>query len=122
KSVISLGELKELLTRLSNDENREAYEELWDYLTKIRSNAMSYDGEWQQRDNLYAIDGFSSFREYLSSDCAEILTFYGDIYDRDTDTFLKNHVIMVVDRHKIIAKKPNPSFFGYPPIFHAAWR
>lgn len=122
KSLISMGDLKELLERFSNDENREEYEELWDYLKRVRGTAATYEGEWQQRDNLYSMDGFSSFRQYLASNMVEVLTFYGDIYDETNDVFLKNHVITVVDRHKLIGKKPNPSFFGTPPIFHAAWR
>jgi len=122
RSIVSLGELKELLQRMTNDENREDYEELWKYLKEIRNNAQSYVGDWQQRDALYSMDGFTSFRDYLNSDLAEVLTFYGDMYDRDNDTFLKNHVITVVDRHKLIGKKPNPSFFSQPPIFHSAWR
>jgi len=122
RSIISQGELKKLLNSLSSDENRDEYEELWDYLKKIRSNAETFNGQWFQRDSIYQMDGFASFRDYLQSDAIEVLTFYGDIYDSDTDTFLENHVITVVDRHKLIGKKPNPSFFGYPPIFHAAWR
>ncbi len=122
RSVISLGELKEMLNRMSNDENRAEYEELWKYLKDLRDHASQYQGDWQQRDSLYMMDGFNSFRSYLQSDSVEVLTFYGDLYDADNDTFLKNHVITVVDRHKLIGKKPNPSFFGYPPIFHAAWR
>lgn len=122
KSIISIGELKEMLQRMSNDENRVEYEALYDYLKDIRSNAQQFEGDWVQKDNLYRVDGFTSFREYLLSDMVEVLTFYGDIYDRDNDTLLKNHVITVVDRHKLIGKKPNPSFFGYPPIFHAPWR
>src|SRR5690606_5203431 len=51
-----------------------------------------------------------------------ILTFYGDLYDRETETFLKNHIIQVVDRHKIIRKEPNPTNFGISPIFHSGWR
>jgi hypothetical protein len=31
-------------------------------------------------------------------------------------------VITVVDRHKVVGKRPNPSYFGFPPIFHVAWR
>jgi hypothetical protein len=122
KSIISLGELKELLARMSNDENREEYEELFKYLKDLRQNAKSFIGDWQQKDNLYAIDGFTSFRDYLSSDVVEVLTFYGDLYDITDDNLMKNHVITVVDRHKLIGKKPNPSFFGYPPIFHVPWR
>lgn len=122
KSVISLGELKEIMGRMSTHENSEEYEELWKYLNEIRGHAHNYAGEWQQRDNLYAVDGFTSFQEYLKGDTVEILTFYGDLYDHEKGELLKNHVITVVDRHKLLGKKPNPSFFGYPPIFHTPWR
>lgn len=122
RSLVSMGEVKEILSRLSNDENREEYENLWNYLKNIRGQANEYAGDWEQLDQLYSIDGFGSFRDYLQSDTVEILTFYGDLYDSENDELLKNHVITVVDRHKVIGKKPNPSFFGYPPIFHAAWR
>src|SRR3972149_6717116 len=107
---------------MSTDENIAEYEELWKYFRDIRGNATSFEGEWLQKDNLYQVDGFTSFRDYLRSDIAEILTFYGDLYDPLTDMFYKNHVITIVDRHKLIGNKPNPSFFGYPPIFHTSWR
>ncbi len=122
KSVISIGELKELMGRMSTPENMDEYEELWKYLQEIRGSAHSYPGDWQQQDNLYTVDGFTSFQEYLKGDTVEILTFYGDLYDKESGEFYKNHVITVVDRHKLLGKKPNPSFFGYPPIFHAPWR
>jgi len=122
RSVTSLGELKDKLEKLSTDENREEYQALWNYFKDIRRNASTFEGDWQQRDALYSVDGFGSFRDYLCSDSVEVLTFYGDLYDKDNDTFLKNYVITVVDRHKLIGKKPNPSYFGYPPIFHAPWR
>lgn len=122
KSVVGMGEVKEMLERLSTDETREAYENLWKYLKEVRGTARNYQGDWVETDLYYRTAGFTSFREYLMSDYVELLTFYGDVYDPDTDTFLKNHVITIVDRHKVIEKKPNPSFFGYPPIFHSCWR
>ena len=122
RSIISKGELRELLSRMSNDENREEYEALWKYLKDVRSQAANFQGDYQQRDAMYTMEGFGSFRDYLCSDFVEVLTFYGDLYDDEHDIFLKNHVVTVVDRHKLIGKKPNPSFFGYPPIFHVAWR
>jgi len=122
RSVISLGELKELLERMTTDENQEEYKELYNYLLDIRFRAREFDGDWIQRDRLYAMDGFTSFRAYLLSDYCEVLTFYGDWYDPYTKTFEKNRVITVVDRHKLIGNKPNPSYFGYPPIFHVPWR
>ena len=122
RSLVSLGEIKEKLESMSNDDNRAEYEELYKYLKEIRSNAMQFQGEWGEMDRLYQMDGFTSFREYLKSGTVEVLTFYGDIYDDENDIFLKNNVITVVDRHKLIGKKANPSFFGYPPIFHSPWR
>jgi hypothetical protein len=122
RTIVSLGELKSLLDRMSTDENQKEYEELYDYLRKIRFHAQQFQGDWIQKDRLYAMDGFTSFRAYLQSDFVEILTFYGDWYDPYQDTFEKNRVITVVDRHKLINNRPNDSFYGYPPIFHSPWR
>ncbi len=122
RSIISMGEIKKILAQQTTDENSEAYAQLFQYLKDIRNEAFIYPGDWQQRDTLYSMDGFTSFRDYLKSDNVELLTFYGDIYDREKDELLENHVIMVVDRHKVIVKKPNPSFFAKPPIFHSPWR
>lgn len=122
RSIISMGELKEQLQRMSNDDNREEYENLYNYLKDVRFQARSFQGDWIQRDHLYAMDGFTSFQAYLLSEFIEVLTFYGDWYDPINDTFEKNRVITVVDRHKLINNKPNPSFFGYPPLFHSPWR
>lgn len=122
RSLISLGELKKMLDRLTNDENRETYQTLYDYLKEIRFHAREFQGDWLQRDRLYAMDGFSNFRAYLLSGYCEVLTFYGDWYDHLTDEFQQNRVITVVDRHKLISNLPNPSFFGQPPIYHVPWR
>lgn len=122
RSIVSLGEVKEMLTRMSTPENEEEMQDLFKYLREIRNNARTPGVEVKSKDEHYRIEGFTSFQSYLSSDYCEILTFYGDIYDYEKDEFLRNHVITVVDRHKVIGKKPNPSFFGFPPIFHAGWR
>lgn len=122
RTIMSLGEFKEHLQRLSNDENREAYQALFDYTREIRNRAVSVTAEWNERDGLYMMDGFGTFQQYLQSNTVEVLTFYGDWYDAENDILHKNRVITFVDRHKIVSDKPNASFFGYPPIFHCAWR
>lgn len=124
RSLVSMGEVKELLTRLSVPENAEAYQKLWEYFKVIRANMsrVAMGGELRSYDDFYNVDGFTNFQMYLQSDYVELLTFYGDIYDRETDNFYKNVQIMVIDRHKVISMEPNPSNFGYPPIFHVGWR
>lgn len=122
RSLVSMGEVKEILQRLSTDESRPIYEELWQYLRKVRQSVNSFSGDLNVHNDFYMVDGFDSFRQYLGSDYCELITFYGDLYDQESDTYLRNHVITVVDRHKVIQKEPNPSYFGTPPIFHVGWR
>jgi hypothetical protein len=123
RTLISMGELKDYLQKLSLDDGeRVAYEELYSYLKDVRMRVSTFEGDLSSKDEFYAVDGFTSFRAYLTSGYAEVLTFYGDIYDRETDTLLKNHIIQVVDRHKIIRKEVDPSDLGYTPMFHSGWR
>lgn len=122
RTIMSMGELKDHLEALSNDDNRDTYQALFDYLKEIRSRARGLQGDFVERDGIYQMDGFGSFQQYLMSNTVEIITFYGDWYNADDDIFEKNRVITVIDRHKIISDKPNPSFFGYPPIYHTPWR
>lgn len=123
RSLISLGEVEEYLQRLStNDGERAAYEELFSYLVDIRGKASSWKGNISVHDKLYNIDGYGSYRNYLESGSVEILTFYGDFYDVHSGEFLKNHIIQVADRHKVIRNEPNPSDIGLPPIYHSGWR
>ncbi len=120
RSLISLGEVKELLSRLSVDE--ENTEELWKYLRDVRAKASTFQGNLETQNVFYQVDGFGSYQEYLASDYAEILTFYGDIYDKEADVFLKNRIIQVVDRHRIILNVENPSLTSTGTIHHSGWR
>ena len=123
RSLVSKGEVKKMLNSLSTPDNQEEYLELWEYLKGIRDNVSNTGSNNFINSNVsYNIAGFGNFLDYLLSDYMEIITFYGDIYDDENDELLENHVITIVDRHKVIGKKPNPSFFGTPPIFHAPWR
>lgn len=123
RSLISIGEVKEMLERFSQTpEEREYAEELWDYMKDIRMQAGLFPPNTMTKDSIYTVAGFDTYQGYLASHYAEVLTFYGDIFIEDSNEYLKNYVITVIDRHKIICKKPNPSFFGHPPIYHAGWR
>jgi hypothetical protein len=123
RSLVTIGELKKILESQSTHEDKDAIQELYDYLVNIRIEAKSGTiTDISSVEQFYNVDGFTSYLTYLTSDYVEILTFYGDLYDYEKKEFLQNHKIMVVDRHKVIAKKPNPSYFGFPPIFHVGWR
>jgi len=123
RSLITMGEVKELLDRNSlTPEQRDANEELWAYIKDRRSQIRQHTGSLSSKDTIYSIAGFNSFQAYMSSDTVEILTFYGDIYDQDSQKFIRNQIIQIVDRHKIVSQVTNPSFMGYAPIHHVGWR
>lgn len=124
RTMLTLGELKKVLQAESTDKDPEAYKELFKYLMDLRRGVAGANPTYDlsEKDSYLQVDGFSSWRQYLESNYVELLTFYGDMYDVERDELLENHVILVVDRHKIISKKPNPSYFGTAPIWHAGWR
>lgn len=123
RSLISIGEVAELLDRETGTaEDKEDAKELMEYLRGIRAHVTKYPGSTTTKDKIYEISGFTSFHQYLECGYVEVLTFYGDIYDEDKNEFMRNRVIKVVDRHKIICNDPSPAAFGLPPIWHCGWR
>lgn len=124
RTMLTLGELKKVLQAESTGEDAEAYKSLFSYLMDLRRGVAGANPTYDlsEKDSYLNVDGFSSWRHYLESNYVELLTFYGDLYDVENDELLENHVIMVVDRHKVISKKPNPSYFGTAPIWHSGWR
>ena len=120
--LMSLGELKAHLERISTDETREDIDIVFNYLLNLRNNARQHGADLKNKDQLYSIDGFTSFQSYLESEQVEILQLSGDIYDIDNDKFYRNHTALIADRHKLVSIKPNPSNFAQPQIFHVGWR
>lgn len=122
--LTNMGEAKEILSRFTVDEtDLELAEQVFQYCRDLRDSAKNFGtAELQEKDHYFNIDGFTSFRDYLDSDYVELLFFYGDLYDRDSDTFYKNHQIVVIDRHKVIYNKKNSFPLAEIPICHAGWR
>lgn len=126
RSFVSLGELKEILEKGTDTEQEiKDAKILYDYFKDIRYQVFSEQTRGQNldtKDRIFNISGFDNFQNYLETDTIEVLTFYGDYYDRENDVYQRNRIVKVVDRHKIISDTLNPSFFGTAPIWHAGWR
>lgn len=122
RSFTTLGELAKKINQLSNPEEKLKAQEIFNYVIETRSQVRNWAGDVQFRNEFFQMDGFTNYQEYLQSDSIEVLTFYGDIFDVDSEELLENYVITVVDRHKVLSKVPNPSFFGHPSIYHNGWR
>lgn len=126
RSFISMGELKSMLERKTDpDDEIQDAKSLYDYFKTVRRSILSEQTRGtnlQFKDRIFQISGFDNYRNYLETDTIEVLTFYGDYYDKENDDYKRNRVVKIVDRHKIISNKPNPSYFGTVPIFHCGWR
>lgn len=116
RSMLSMGEIK----RISEETGNSHYADIFNKMSYARESVSG--GIEVEKANAYIADGFSSITSYYASDYVEILTFYGDIYDVDTQAFMKDRVITVVDRAYVLDNKENPAWNGQSPIFHAGWR
>jgi hypothetical protein len=96
-------------------------EDIFEKMMHNRSYATGNDVDVHKSEGLLA-DGFSDIKQYFESDYIEILTFYGDMYDADTNQFMKNRVITIVDRSYVLSNEQNPSWLGKASVFHAGWR
>ncbi len=76
----------------------------------------------QLKDDGFQMDGFGSIREYYGSDYVEILTFYGDLYDIESEKLFEDHVITIMDRRIVVDKRQNPNWTTHSGLFHAGWR
>lgn len=124
RSIISFGELKQMMEAQTADEDdKETAKKIYDYVKTTRRHISAYElGAISTKDDIFQISGFTSYQQYMMSDNVEVLTFYGDLYDKDSDTLKKNQVIKIVDRHKVIYDEPNETYFGTAPIYHCGWR
>lgn len=123
RSIVTLGDIKEILLRETNEQQtKEANQALWDYLKGIRATYATHSGTFNNKNDAYRVDGYGSYELYYTSDNVELLTFFGDYYDHETEEYFKNYKIVVADRHKVIYKGPNETTMGNPQIRHVGWR
>ena len=119
RSIVTIGELK----KMSNDnpENSKLFESL-QKRTELASKMGGYKVEDADKALGFAVDGFGNIQEYYQSNYVELLTFYGDYYDGETDTLFEQQKIVVADRSYVLSQDDIPSWLGQVPIYHVGWR
>lgn len=117
--------VKNIGTFLSEIEEKPELGYLKETIEKMRDTRMkmsSYaEGDFSKND-AFIMDGFTSWWNYFSSSYVEVLDFYGDVYDLETQKLYRKHLITVVDRHFIARNKTDETWLGCPPIRHCGWR
>ncbi len=124
RSLMSIGEAKSTIERLTTTpEDEQIANDVFNYCMDMRNRAASAATiDTGHKHALYSIAGFNDYWSYLNSDFVELLTFMGDFYDRHNNKFYKNHIIVVMDRCKVILNKPHPYPLAEIPMYHAGWR
>ena len=113
----SIGDLlSDLETKPNLNYNKAVVEKAMSFRQNYRD-----DPEFKKEINM-AIDGFGSADEYLESDMVELLELWGDIYDPDTKSLLRNQLVTIIDRKWVLRKQPNPLWTGNKPMHHCGWR
>ena len=118
RSIVTLGEIAR---KIEESVDNAYMADVLDRMMVNRTSTVIQDVDVTKSQGFIA-DGFSNIKEYYDSNYVEILTFYGDIYDKDTKTFHKNRIITVVDRAYVLSNEQNPSWLGKSAVFHAGWR
>ena len=118
RTLLTKGEVKRKIDETVDN----AYmNDIFEKMMHNRSYATGNDVDVHKSEGFLA-DGFSDIKQYFESDYVEILTFYGDMYDSDTNQFMKNRVITIVDRSYVLSNEQNPSWLGKASVFHVGWR
>jgi hypothetical protein len=123
RAVKTMGELKKHLSKM--DKNDPKYKQLAKAISKseiARKGFATLDVSDRLKDESYSIDGFSNLVSYYTSEYCELLTFYGDMYNPETDEFLENQKITVLDQTYILTQEFNEDWTNGPGIFHVGWR
>jgi hypothetical protein len=113
----SVGDfLNDVETKPNLGYDKEVINKMMNYRRELRE-----DAEMRKSSNL-SIDGFGSIDDYLESDMVELLEFWGNIYDPDSQKLYKNVIITVVDRMFVLRMKENDNWLGGKPMYHCGWR
>lgn len=121
RSLVDLGELYEKISKMEAGEKKSKYEKVLKRSIEVRKSIRN-SAEDSIKGEGFLFDGFSSIQNYFSSDMIEVLTFYGDIFDVQSNRYYKNYKIVIVDRSWVIEDEQNADWVAGSGIFHAGWR
>lgn len=122
KVIRTLKSLAELARDAQEDPSLGYSSDILELVVKSRKTALAYKDSDLDRAFNTSFEGFGSPGMYYKSGQVEILEFYGDIWDKESEQLLKNYVITVVDRRWVLRAEPLSTWTGKPHIYHCGWR
>lgn len=120
RSHKSLGEVKKMIRYMP--EEVQGWKEVINRREKLNSMSSGISREDWEKASQIAMDGFGNYQTYLETNTIEILEFYGDYYNSDTNELEVNKLITVADRAVVVRSIDIPTISGKPHIRHVGWR
>lgn len=120
RTIMSLGEL--MLASEENPDDSSWSREILVDMESIRNAVGSFSDADFEKAEAFSMDGFGSLKEYYQSHYVELLECTGDLYDPESHILLKDYVITVADRSKVVRKQVNPSWLPKGSMYHVGWR
>lgn len=122
KIVRSVKTTGEIMKMAKDQPDMAFWKEAIEQRQKIKKLMSGYSHEDFNKAMGYQVDGFGDLNEYFMSDYIEVLEFYGDYHDHNTDELHTNVVITVVDRNMVVREEPINTYSGRPNIRAVGWR
>lgn len=123
RTVLTLGELLQSTESMPNDGNM--YKEALNKAIQKRKDIYSMLTNSNRDsivDDMCRIAGFDSWSQYYQSDTVELLTFYGDLYDIESNKLYKSSRIVIMDRSYVLLNEPITDHGFGCNIFKSGWR
>lgn len=119
RSITTLGAIKKMAM---TNPDQQYWEPVLEKRRKLHAASLSYSREDWSKASQYEVDGFGSIQEYYGSDTVEILEFYGDFHNSETNELEVGKMITIVDRSTVVRNVDIPTYSGSPAIRHVGWR
>jgi hypothetical protein len=119
RKLFTVGELERIVQERPDQQH---FRDILDVAKKNRSHIRQFNQGDLLQDNELGFDGYGSTMEYFQSGLVEVIEFYGDMFIPESDSFMKNHVITVVDRWHKVRDEAVTTWTGAPHIYHVGWR
>jgi len=99
------------------------YREVLDKAMKFRHYARGYAEHFGEQWDNEEFQGWGTNDHYFrNQEAAEILTFYGTLYDSVSQELHLNQEIVIIDRKWVLYQMPIETWDGKPYIYASSWR
>lgn len=118
RSIKTIGELAKEIEDLGDNEGvKAAFNKALKTRSDIYNQQSSFGAQERWINDELNIAGFGNLSQYMCSDVVEILTFYGDIFDRENEKIYTDAEIAIMDRSVVLYNREKTS-----DIIHTGWR